>query len=468
MADRYTELVNTSLGKTIAKQVGLPAPVVLDRFDPTAPVIDGPVLLGGVPGGTLATKIAGVLAAVGAETYTPLAEELRSAAAAADLDAKIFNAETTDSSQTFKALVFDASGIKSSSDLVALWDFFHPVIRKIRTSGRIIVLGQTPELAGSPSEQVAQRGLEGFVRSVGKEVKKGATAQLVYVAPGAEDQIESTLRFLLSPRSAYVSGQVIRISPYANYVEVDWNKPLANKVALVTGAARGIGKSMAEVLSRDGAHVVVLDVPQAAETLAEVAADIGGSDLAVDITADDAPKQIADYLLEHHGGVDVFVHNAGITRDKTLGRMDADRWKLVLAINTTAIERINAELFSRDVIRENGSVVLVSSIAGIAGNFGQTNYGTSKAAVIGIVNAYADAAAQGGFTINAVAPGFIETQMTAAIPLATREAGRRLNSLSQGGLPVDVAETVAWYASPGSSGVNGNIVRVCGQSLIGA
>jgi 3-oxoacyl-[acyl-carrier protein] reductase len=468
MADRYTDLVNTPLGKTIAKQIGLPSPVVLERFDPAKPVIDGPVLLGSAGGLRLAEAIATTLAHIGADTATALAEELRSAAAAANLDAKIFNAETATSDQRFKALVFDASGITSSDGLVALWAFFHPTIRRVTSSGRIIVLGITPELIADPKMRVAQRALEGFTRSVGKEVKHGATANLVYVNPGAENQLESTLRFLLSPRSAYVSGQVIRVGASGQYAEIDWSKPLAGKVALVTGAARGIGKSMAEVLARDGAHVVVLDVPQAAEALAGVAADLGGSDLTVDITSDEAPAVIADYLLEHHGGVDVFVHNAGVTRDKTLGRMDEARWNLVLAINTTAIERIHGELVSRGAIKANGRVICVSSIAGIAGNFGQTNYGTSKAGVIGIVNAYTEQAAEHGFTINAVAPGFIETQMTAAIPLTIREAGRRMNSMSQGGLPVDVAEAVAWYASPASSGVNGNVVRVCGQSLIGA
>ncbi|WP_249010794.1 3-oxoacyl-ACP reductase [Conexibacter sp. DBS9H8] len=468
MADRYTELINTPIGKTIAKQIGLPAPVVLERFDPNRPVIDGPVLFGGAPGATLGGPVAATLAHIGAETYTPLQEELRSAAAAAGLDAKIFNAETAGAEQTFKALVFDASGITDSTQLVELHRFFSPTIRRIRSCGRVIVLGLTPELVSHPRQRVAQRALEGFVRSVAKEVKKGASANLVYLTPGVDARLESTLRFLLSPRSAYVSGQVIRIGSSANAEEPDWSAPLAGKVALVTGAARGIGKAMAEVLARDGAHVVVLDVPQAAEALATVAADLGGSDLAVDITSEDAPKLIADHLLEHHGGVDVFVHNAGITRDKTLARMDEERWQLVLAINTSAIEAINAELVERQAFRANGRIVCVSSIAGIAGNFGQTNYGTSKAAVIGIVNAYAEEAAGLGITINAVAPGFIETQMTAAIPITIREAGRRMNSMSQGGLPVDVAETVAWLASPGSDGVNNNIVRVCGQSLLGA
>jgi 3-oxoacyl-[acyl-carrier protein] reductase len=107
-------------------------------------------------------------------------------------------------------------------------------------------------------------------------------------------------------------------------------------------------------------------------------------------------------------------------------------------------------------------------MSGIAGNRGQTNYATSKAGVIGAVQAVAPHVAGTGITINAVAPGFIETAMTAAMPLATREAGRRLNSLSQGGLPVDVAETIAWFGSPASGGVNGNVVRVCGQNLLGA
>jgi 3-oxoacyl-[acyl-carrier protein] reductase len=110
----------------------------------------------------------------------------------------------------------------------------------------------------------------------------------------------------------------------------------------------------------------------------------------------------------------------------------------------------------------------VSSVSGIAGNRGQANYATSKAGVIGIVDALAPAMRDRGATINAVAPGFIETQMTAAMPLATREVARRLNSLSQGGQPIDVAETIAWLASPASAAVNGNVVRVCGQQLIGA
>jgi 3-oxoacyl-[acyl-carrier protein] reductase len=471
MADRYAQLINTPIGKALSKQIGLPSPIPLERYEPEQPVIAGPVLLGAAPGGKLTKAAAGVLASIGAETYTSLADDLRAAAAAAGLGAKVFNADVAPSDQTFKALVFDASGIASSDQLHEVWAFFHPTIRRLRACGRVIVLGTSPgDLGRNPRAAVAQRALEGLVRSLGKEVKKGATAQLVYVAPKAEGQIESTLRFFLSPKSAYVSGQVVRISAskLGPRDAFDWEAPLAGKVALVTGASRGIGRSIAEVLARDGAHVVVLDVPAQSAELARVAAGIGGSTLELDITAADAPQQIVSHLQSTHGGVDIVVHNAGVTRDKTLGRMTDKLWDMVIGINLTAEERIDTALFDAGAVRENGRIICVSSISGIAGNNGQTNYATSKAGVIGLVQAYAPALAKAGQTINAVAPGFIETQMTAAMPLAIREAGRRMNSMSQGGLPVDVAETIAWYANPASAGVNGNVVRVCGQSLLGA
>jgi 3-oxoacyl-[acyl-carrier protein] reductase len=244
--------------------------------------------------------------------------------------------------------------------------------------------------------------------------------------------------------------------------------PLTNRIALVTGASRGIGAAIAQTLARDGAHVIAIDIAAQGEDLAKVANAIGGSSLALDVTAADAPATLATHLQERHGGVDVVVHNAGITRDRTLARMKPERWDAVLEVNLSAQERLNEALLDGNLIGEGGRIVTVSSIGGIAGNRGQTNYGASKAGVIGIVETLAPELAQRGATINAVAPGFIETQMTAAMPLVVREGGRRMNSLAQGGLPIDVAETIAWFASPASGGVNGNVVRVCGQSLIGA
>src|SRR5262249_8506187 len=155
------------------------------------------------------------------------------------------------------------------------------------------------------------------------------------------------------------------------------------------------------------------------------------------------------------------------TLDRTIAKMPEERWTKLMEINLSSEERINDTLLDRGLLRPNGRIVCVSSMSGIAGNSGQTNYATSKAGVIGMVESMAPELAGRKATINAVAPGFIETKMTGAMPFGPREVGRRLSSLSQGGLPVDVAETIAWFASPGSTGVNGNTVRVCGQNLLG-
>ncbi len=243
---------------------------------------------------------------------------------------------------------------------------------------------------------------------------------------------------------------------------------LAGKTALVTGASRGIGAAIAETLARDGAHVVCLDVPDQGEALVAVANRIGGSTIQLDITSDDAPETLVEHLRERHGGVDVVVHNAGITRDKTLARMPPESWDMVLDVNLSSQERLNDALLERELLGGGGRLISVSSVGGIAGNRGQTNYATSKAGIIGMVRSLAPVMRERHATANAIAPGFIETRMTAAMPMATREAGRRTNSLVQGGQPIDVAETIAWLASPASAGVNGNVVRVCGQALLGA
>jgi 3-oxoacyl-[acyl-carrier protein] reductase len=441
MSDRYSQVVNAPLVSTIARQLGLPQPVSLDRYKEGAPVVAGPVLSGAAPGGRLEMYLPGLLDRI--------------------------KAERAGTEGRAKALVFDATGIADSTELVELQRFFYPAAGRLQRSGRVVVIGTPPPATGSARAHTAQRALEGFTRSLAKEIGgRGATAQLVYVAKGAEDELDSTLRFLLSPRSAYVSGQVVRVGKgVAPAPEIDWERPLEGKVALVTGASRGIGAAIAATLGRDGAEVVGLDVPQAVDDLRAVTGAIGGEAIGLDITADDAPERIASHFAD---GVDVVVHNAGVTRDRTIAKMPEERWAQLMEINLCSEERINDALLDGKRLNPNGRIVCVSSMSGIAGNSGQTNYAASKAGVIGMVESLAPELAKRKATINAVAPGFIETKMTAAMPIGPREAGRRLSSLSQGGLPVDVAETIAWFASPASTGVNGNTVRVCGQSLLGA
>jgi 3-oxoacyl-[acyl-carrier protein] reductase len=443
MTDRYQDFVSSPVGRLMVKNLGLPNPVALERYVVGAPLVDGSVVVGGV--GRLVESLPGILDTMG-----------------------ITSVATPDTETRYKGLAFDATGLTDPSRLVALRDFFSPLMRSLQTCSRLVVIGTPPERVKGP-ERVAQRALEGFTRSLGKEVGRGGTSQLVYVADGAEGGVASTLGFLLSPKSAYVSGQVIRVGTSATEPaeEPDWQRPLAGKVALVTGAARGIGAQIARVLARDGATVVGVDVPQAASDLISLTRELDGDYLTLDITAKDAPKRIARHLTTAHGGVDIVVHNAGITRDRRLANMDESRWSSVIDVNLVAPERITAELLEQGVIHDNGRIIGVASIAGIAGNLGQTNYAASKAGVIGLVDSLAGELTK-GITVNAVAPGFIETKMTAAVPFATREVGRRLNAMSQGGQPVDVAEAIAWFANPASTAVNGNVVRVCGQMMLGA
>jgi 3-oxoacyl-[acyl-carrier protein] reductase len=443
MTDRYQDFVSSSLGQLLVKNLGLPNPVPLDRYVAGSPLVDGTVLVGG--SGRLVEHLPGILDTLGIESTT-----------------------STEPDTRYRGLVFDATGLTDATRLVALRDFFAPLMRSLERCSRLVVLGTPPELVAG-EERIAQRALEGFTRSLGKEVGRGGTAQLVYVADGAEGAVASTLGFLLSPKSAYVSGQVVRIGLTTEEPaeSPDWQRPLAGKVALVTGAARGIGEQIARVLARDGATVVGVDVPQAADDLIRLTKELDGDYLTLDITAKDAPQRIAQHLSRAHGGVDVVVHNAGITRDKRLANMDEDRWNSVIAVNLVAPERITAELLAQKLVHDNGRIIGVASIAGIAGNVGQTNYAASKAGVIGLVDSL-EGELEKGITVNAVAPGFIETKMTAAVPFATREVGRRLNAMSQGGQPVDVAETIAWFANPASTAVNGNVVRVCGQMMLGA
>ncbi|MGA5418344.1 3-oxoacyl-ACP reductase [Streptomyces pseudogriseolus] len=435
MADRYLRFTGTAPGRFLTRRLGLPRPAPLRRWSPERPTLDGGLLH--LTAGASRLTLAPVLARTGLPT-----DETAGRPAAA---------------------VLDATGVRTVEDLDGVHAALHPVVRSVAESGRIVVLG-APLDPADHHQAAVQQALEGFTRSLGKETGGGRTVNLVRLTDASA--AESTLRFLLSPKSAYVSGQVIAVGDQASPAPEDADRPLTGRTALVTGAARGIGEAVAATLARDGADVVVLDVPQAEQDARRVAERIGGSVLLLDMTAADAGARIADALP---GGLDVLVHNAGVTRDRRLVNMPKDRWSSVLDVNLGSVLRTTDALLEAGALRRDGRIVATASIAGIAGNAGQTNYGASKAGVTGLVRALAPRAlAEHGVTVNAVAPGFIETKMTAAVPLFIREAGRRMNSLAQGGLPVDVAETTAWFAHPGSGAVNGQVVRVCGQSLLGA
>ncbi|WP_406317021.1 3-oxoacyl-ACP reductase [Streptomyces sp. NBC_00118] len=437
MADRYLNFTGTAPGRFLTRRLGLPQPAPLHRWTPERPALDGPLLhlTAGESGHT--AELAGLLARTGPDVV-----------AAAERPA---------------AIVLDATAVTGIAALAEVHAALHPVVRSVAPSGRIVVLG-APLSRDDHHQAASQQALEGFVRSLGKEIGRGRTVTLVRVE-GPVAAAESTLRFLLSPKSAYVSGQVIEVASGDTTAPADWARPLAGRTALVTGAARGIGEAVAEVLARDGARLILLDVPSAQADLEDLAARLDATALPVDITSPDAAERITDAVP----ALDALVHNAGITRDRTLAKMPADRWATVLDVNLASVLTTTDALLQSGTLSRGGRIVATASIAGLAGNAGQTNYAASKAGIAGLTRSLAPKAlAEHGVTVNAVAPGFIETKMTAAVPMFIREAGRRMNSLGQGGLPVDVAETTAWLAHPASGAVNGQVVRVCGQSLLGA
>jgi 3-oxoacyl-[acyl-carrier protein] reductase len=451
--DRFRDLSNTAL----AGRLGVPRVPLLRRYEPGQALLPGPALVTSVGAGRFAKPIRALVEESGQQVVDEVGE------------------------QKLAGVVVDLTAAVTLDDLAAARAILTPAVRKLAPSGRLLLLGPEPSEAsaafGVEAAATAQ-ALDGLIRTIAKELRAGATANLLVVAADAPPAaVDSSVRFFLSARSAYVDGQVVRIGapvgspqdPAAMDSPTLPEKPLAGQVAVVTGAARGIGAAIADTLARDGATLVVVDIPAAGENLAKVANRTGGTALQLDITAVDAPERLIAHLRQRHGRVDLLVHNAGITRDKLLANMDPDRWNAVLNVNLRAPLRITEALLADGTLLQDGSrIVCVSSQSGIAGNRGQANYVASKAGIIGMVRALAPVVAEKGVTINAVAPGFIETEMTARMPLGTREAGRRVNSLRQGGLPVDVAETIGWLGRAESGGVNGQVVRVCGQSMLGA
>ena len=474
MNDRYLEFTHSSFGKSLAGMIGLPTPPRLQRAEgPWAeqPLAGRFVLVGGSSNAQFSAPLVEALHRAGAALRIlpehPGLAPIKQAAATLKVTLE-GNPPKDAGAAAAAAYVFDASGLASPGQLRELYDFFVAAVPLLPANARILVLSRAPADASDAGRAACAAALRGFIRSLGKEIgKKGSTANLLEVGEGGEAWLAGPLRFFLSEHSAFVDGQVLGMGAGPRTQPVSLSGSLNSRVALVTGAARGIGASIAQTLAREGAKVIGMDHPSMEGALAETMAKIDGVGLALDVTAGDAGARIAEEAKSRFGGLDIVVHNAGVTRDKMLRNMPPHFWDMVLGINFGAILRINETLLNTG-LKDGGRIVCISSIGGIGGNAGQTNYGATKAGLIGYAEALAPALAKRGGAINCVAPGFIETAMTAQMPFGPREVGRRLNSLSQGGLPIDIAEAVAFLASPAAGGVNGRTLRVCGQNYFGA
>lgn len=369
--------------------------------------------------------------------------------------------------ETLDGLVVSCIGMQTIEDLEDLYTTVKNSAGKISANGRIVFVTRMDD-ASSLSSTV-QRSIDGFARALSKEIggKKGITVNLLKITNEniMPYEVMHAAFFFLCDKSSFITGQVIEMNNSYGNAFASPALLLQDKIAIVTGGARGIGASAAKVLRREGAKVILVDVPSSKQDAELLANELDADIILEDITDAKAAADIQQFILDKYKGLDILVNNAGITRDKTIAKMSIDQWRGVLNVNLKAAIQLT-EIFLQSGFNKNAKVVGLSSISGIAGNVGQTNYSLSKAGMIAYMKAVS--ANNTGIFANAVAPGFIETKMTESLPFFVKEGGRRLSTLKQGGIPEDVAELIGFLASPLSDGINGQCLRVCGGSMIGA
>mgnify|MGYP003648337209 FL=1 len=474
MNDLYMRLAHSRLGQNIFHALNLPQPIELLRNpNESMSIPNGPYLIAASPQSFALNNTLNILSKPNVEVNYLEQSKTEFQALPNIFNDSINIKRVTDiKNHHYEGLIFDATGISSFEELAAIYEFFHLAIPSVNQNGKIVILAQKIGQIKDSETVSIQSSLIGFCKSIAKELgKKGINCNLIYLQKGAQKYLETSLAFFLSPKSAYITGQFVSLRNHTlKQFPTSLSKPLAGKTALVTGAAQGIGRETAMILARDGATVICLDIPQNQKMLDTLANDIHGHALAVDLLNENAITEVTQKLASQVGVIDIVVHNAGITRDKTLAKMPRHLWDQVLSLNFERVIKLNQAFIEKNIFNDHARIICISSISGIAGNFGQANYACSKAGIAAYVKAFADSTALKkniGLTINGIAPGFIETQMTKNMPFLSRELGRRMNALSQGGLALDIAETVSFFANPGSHCLNGNVLRVCGLSLLG-
>ncbi|MBC7659380.1 MAG: 3-oxoacyl-ACP reductase [Chitinophagaceae bacterium] len=387
-----------------------------------------------------------------------------SAAPLAPLNA---SSEALNVAKVFQGTVFDATGFTALSDLKALFSFFHKLKGQLGFNHRIVILSKE---GVSPEGKAIDHAIASFARSLSREFgPKGINVNVLQRSASQNHAacLLPILGFFLSDFCAFITGQIIPLSESDQAAATpNLAGSLAGKRALVTGAAQGIGYSICRRLAEEGAHVIGLDRPECEAALKDLCKETDGEYLLATLGKDH--DQLIAKLASKAASLDILVHNAGVTRDRTLFGMKEKEWDDVLGINLEAVVDITTRVLYRGMLAKGGRIISMASVVGISGNFGQTNYAASKAGVIGYMQGLAGHLAREGATANAVAPGFIETGMTANIPFVTKQIARRMSAMVQGGLPDDVAEMVCFLASPCSHAINGQVLRVCGGSFLGA
>jgi 3-oxoacyl-[acyl-carrier protein] reductase len=362
------------------------------------------------------------------------------------------------------ALIVDGRNVSNPAALKAFYNELQEGVKTIGLNGKVLICSVQPELISEVPHSTFQRSLEGISRSLAKELgARGTTVNLLKLPPNVDLKDYLTIKeFFTSGRSAFISGQAVSVNGATGA-----GRELSEKVCVVTGGAGGIGSPTVKRLASEGATVIIADMPQMEER-AKLLLNDKVSFMGADLTNEEARKQLLEKIKTEHGRIDVLINNAGITRDKTLKNMPEHYWDQVIAINLTAVINLTEDALSMGLISEGGRIISTSSISGIAGNFGQTNYTATKAALIGYSAARSKELKANGITVNAIAPGYIETDMVKTMPLMTRIFAERLTSLAQAGKPEDIAEAMAFLSHPGAQAINGQVLRVCGGSFLGA
>jgi len=238
---------------------------------------------------------------------------------------------------------------------------------------------------------------------------------------------------------------------------------LSDQIALVTGAARGIGASIAEKLASQGAHIVCADLLSCEETRDRILASGGKAEAReLDVSNHEVATTLVREVHAAHGRIDILVNNAGITRDQLLIRMKPEDWSMVLKINLEGAFNLSQPTAKIMMKQRSGRIINMASIIGLMGNAGQANYAASKAGLIGLTKSLAKELGPRGITVNAIAPGYISTPMTDALSEAQREALMKNIAIPRLGEPQDIAEAVAFLAGPGASYITGTVLNVSG------
>lgn len=244
---------------------------------------------------------------------------------------------------------------------------------------------------------------------------------------------------------------------------------MENKVAVITGSARGIGKSIAAKLAKDGYQVVICDImeDEVIKTAKEMEQfGIKALGIKVDVTKMDDVEKLFEETVNTLGSVDVLINNAGITRDTLIVRMQESDWDAVIAVNLKGTFNCTKAAAKYMMKQRHGKIVNISSVVGVMGNVGQANYSASKGGVISLTKSSAKELAARGINVNAVAPGYIETEMTKVLPDAAKEAFLSVIPLKRPGQPEDVANVVAFLTSPASDYITGQVINIDGGMVM--